>query len=108
MGVGLHYQTVQSVVNLTDFNMTIEEAANAPRLLLPISPEGDQKNIIVRVVTGEFPDDVLQQTGLEIRQVAPEDARFAQGLWVAIARDQSTKTLMAISPSYTNGQATAF
>src|SRR5690606_39462210 len=66
MGVGLHYQTTQSLINITDFGMSVEQAVNAPRLLLPISPDGSDKGLILRVVEGEFPDAVLDGTGLEI------------------------------------------
>lgn len=107
MGVGLHYQTTQSLLNVIDFGMTIEEAADAPRLLLPISPDGSQRELILRVVDGEFPDEVLDATGLEIKSIPPAEARFAQGLWVAVRRDPQTGELTAISPRYTNGQATA-
>ena len=107
MGVGLHYQTTQSLLNVIDFGMTIEEAADAPRLLLPISPDGSQRELILRVVDGEFPDDLLAATGLEIKSIPPAEARFAQGLWVAVRRDPQTDDLTAISPRYTNGQAAA-
>jgi gamma-glutamyltranspeptidase/glutathione hydrolase len=108
MGVGLHYQTTQSLVNLLDFGMTLEETANAPRLLLPISPDGSHRELILRVVDGEFPESVLEETGLEVKRLQPVEARFAQGLWVAIRRDPESGELTAISPTYTNGQATAF
>ena len=108
MGVGLHYQTTQSLLNIVDFDMDLEETANAPRLLLPISPDASQRELILRVVDGEFPDEVLDATGLEIKRIQPVEARFAQGLWVAIRRDAATGELTAISPTYTNGQATAF
>ncbi len=107
MGVGLHYQTTQSLLNVIDFGMTIEEAANAPRLLLPISPDGSQRDLLLRVVDGEFPDEVLDATGLDFKRIVPAEARFAQGLWVAVQRDAGTGMLTAISPSYTNGQAAA-
>ncbi|ALH79541.1 gamma-glutamyltransferase [Sphingopyxis macrogoltabida] len=108
MGVGLHYQTTQSLLNIVDFDMDLEQTANAPRLLLPISPDASQRELILRVVDGEFPDEVLDATGLEIKRIQPVEARFAQGLWVAIRRDAATGELTAISPTYTNGQATAF
>ncbi|WP_447764465.1 gamma-glutamyltransferase [Sphingopyxis panaciterrae] len=108
MGVGLHYQTTQSLLNIVDFGMDLEETANAPRLLLPISPDASQRELILRVVDGEFPEEVLDATGLEIKRLQPVDARFAQGLWVAIRRDHATGELTAVSPTYTNGQATAF
>lgn len=107
MGVGLHYQTTQSLINVMDFGMSVEEATDAPRLLLPISPDGNQRELILRVVQGEFPDSVLEATGLEIKTITPAEARFAQGLWVAVQRDPETGEMTAISPSYTNGQATA-
>lgn len=107
MGVGLHYQTTQSLLNVIDFGMTVEQAANAPRLLLPISPDGSQRELILRVIDGEFPRELLNATGVEIKAISPAEARFAQGLWVAVQRDPDTGMLTAISPSYTNGQATA-
>jgi gamma-glutamyltranspeptidase/glutathione hydrolase len=106
MGVGLHYQTTQSLLNVIDFEMAIEQAADAARLLLPISADGSQRELILRVIKGEFPDAVLQATGLQIKAIRPEQARFAQGLWVAVQRDRAGE-LTAISPSYTNGQAAA-
>ena len=107
MGVGLHYQTIQSLLNVMEFGMTIEEAANAPRLLLPISPDGSHRELLLRVVEGEFPAELLEATGLEIKAIPPAEARFAQGLWVAVRRDPENGELVAISPSYTNGQASA-
>ncbi|WP_129793956.1 gamma-glutamyltransferase [Sphingosinicella sp. CPCC 101087] len=107
MGVGLHYQTTQSLLNVIDFGMTVEQAANAPRLLLPISPDGSQRELTLRVIDGEFPSELLDATGVEIKAISPAEARFAQGLWVAVQRDPDTGMLSAISPSYTNGQATA-
>jgi gamma-glutamyltranspeptidase / glutathione hydrolase len=108
MGVGLHYQSTMSLLNVIDHGMTIEQAVDAPRLLLPLTSDGDAKRLTLRVVDGEFRDAVLDETGLEIRRLAPAETRFAQGLWVAIQRDVETGELVAISPSYTNGQAAAF
>ncbi|MFB8344619.1 gamma-glutamyltransferase [Brucella cytisi] len=108
MGAGLHYQTVMSLLNVIDHNMTIEQAARAPRLLLPVSPSNNAKSLILRVVDGEFSEEVLNQTGFEVRSLSTADVRFVQGLWVAIQRDTQTGSLTAISPSYTNGQAAAF
>lgn len=108
MGVGLHYQTTMSLLNVIDHRMTIEEAADAPRLLPPLAQGTDHTRLTLRVVEGEFSEEVLTGTGLEVGRVSPADTRFAQGLWVAIQRDTVTGELIAISPSYTNGQATAF
>ena len=107
MGVGLHYQTTQSLLNVIDFGMTLEEAADAPRLLLPISPDASQRELLLRVVEGEFADALLDATGLRFKIIPPGEARFAQGLWVAVRRDPDSGELTAISPRYTNGQATA-
>lgn len=107
MGVGLHYQTTMSLLNVIDHGMTIEQAVGAPRLLLPIASDEKVKNLVLRVIDGEFPQTVLDETGFEIRRLSPSETRFAQGLWVAVQRDTSTGELTAISPSYTNGQAAA-
>jgi gamma-glutamyltranspeptidase / glutathione hydrolase len=108
MGVGLHYQTTMSLLSVIDHGMTIEQAADAPRLLLPIASDGDVKKLILRVIDGEFSDAVLEETGFDVKRVPPADTRFAQGLWVAIQRDTESRALTAISPSYTNGRAAAF
>lgn len=108
MGVGLHYQSLMSLLNVVDHGMTIEQAADAPRLLLPLAPDGNVLRPILRVIEGEFPEAVLAETGLDVRRIKPAEARFAQGLWVAIQRDVATGALTAISPSYTNGQAASF
>ncbi|RYY24881.1 MAG: hypothetical protein EOP62_15490 [Sphingomonadales bacterium] len=107
MGVGLHYQATMSLLNVIDHRMTIVEAADAPRLLLPLAPGGDPTRPVMRVIEGEFPERILDETGLDVRRIAPAEARFAQGLWVAIQRDTQSGDLVAISPSYTNGQASA-
>ncbi|MBL8267556.1 MAG: gamma-glutamyltransferase, partial [Steroidobacter sp.] len=108
MGMGLHYQSTLSLLNIIDHGMSIEQAANAPRLLAPMSPDGDFKKLILRVVAGEFPEEVLNESGLDVQQIKPLDARFVQGLWIAIQRDPATGELVAISPSYNNGQAAAY
>ena len=108
MGGELHYQSTLSLLNIIDHGMTIEEAANAPRLLAPMMPDGDPTKLVLRAVDGEFPDEVLDATGLDVKRVSPADARFAQGLWIAIQRDSESGDLVAISPSYNNGQAAAF
>ncbi|WP_126177109.1 gamma-glutamyltransferase [Tsuneonella rigui] len=107
MGMGLHYQSTMSVLNVVDHGMTIVEAVDAPRLLTPLQPDMKTREYTLRVVEGEYPESVLDETGLEVISVAQEDARFAQGLWVAIQRDTASGVLTAISPSYTNGQAAA-
>lgn len=107
MGMGLHYQSAMSLLNVIDHGMTIEQAANAPRLLAPMAL-GDFKKLILRVVDGEFSDEVLGETGFEVKRIKPIDARFMQGLWIAIQRDPETGELLAISPSYNNGQAAAY
>lgn len=108
MGMGLHYQTTMSLLNVIDYGMTIERAADAPRLLTPLQPEAPVRNYTLRVVEDEYPQSVLDETKLDVTAVAKADARFAQGLWVAIQRDTVTGELAAISPSYTNGQAAAY
>lgn len=108
MGMGLHYQSTLSLLNILDHGMSIEQAANAPRLLAPMSPDGDFKKLILRVVDGEFSDQVLNESGLDVKRIKPLDARFFQGLWVAVQRDPATGDVVAISPSYNNGQAAAY
>jgi hypothetical protein len=61
----------------------------------------------LRVVEGEFSDELLTASGLDVKRLPPEEARFSQGLWVGIGRDP-TGRYCAVSPKYGNGRAVAF
>jgi gamma-glutamyltranspeptidase/glutathione hydrolase len=110
MSTGLHHQTVQSLVNIIAHNMDVEEVVNAPCLL---SPEADTSDPTapkwtVRVMEGAFPDSVLQQSGLPVKQIPASQRRYTQGLWVGIYRDPQTGKLKAVSPPYATGTAFAY
>ncbi|MBY0434966.1 MAG: gamma-glutamyltransferase [Cyclobacteriaceae bacterium] len=110
MSTGLHQQTVQSLVNIMAHNMDVEEAVNAPCILMP---EADATvptapKWTVRVMEGAFPDSVLQQSGLPVKQIPASERRYTQGLWVGIYRDPQTGKLKAVSPPYATGTAFAY
>jgi len=111
MAMGLHLETFQSLMNYTQFGMNPKEALDAPSMLSN-ELNGDLGNpasikSYVRVMEGDFPDEVLSGSGLPIKTVKPAGRRYSQGLWVAIERDPDTGEMRAASHPYTNGQALA-
>lgn len=110
MAMGLHMETFQSMTNVLGFGMTPKEALDASSMFYPqMDFIDDPANAaqIVRVMKGEFSEDLLDAMGLPYKQIEASDRRYAQGLWVGIARDPSSGEINAASHPYTNGQALA-
>lgn len=110
MSTGLHQQTVQSILNVIAYDMTAEQAVNAPCLLFPFTDASNPmspKNT-VQVMEGAFPEEVLESSGLPIAKIPAGERRYKQGLWVAIHKDPVTGKLTAVSPPYANGCALAY
>ncbi len=110
MSTGLHQQTVQSLVNIIAHGMDVEEAVNAPCLLMPEvdATVPTTPKYTVRIMEGAFPDTVLAQSGLPVKQIPAGERRYTQGLWVGIQRDPQTGKLKAVSPPYATGTALAY
>ena len=110
MSTGLHQQTVQSILNVIGYGMDIEEAVNAPSIFLPSIDASNpfSPKYTVRVMDGQFPKQVLEESGLPILEIPASERRYAQGLWVAIEYDPKTKKLKAVSPPFANGAAIAY
>ena len=110
MSVGLHQQTVQSLLNIIMFDKNIEEAVNAPSLFLPLIDISNPvaPKYTVRVMEGDFSKEVLEDSGLKIQEIPPSDRRYAQGLWIGIYKDPATGKLSAVSPPYATGSALAY
>ena len=112
MATGLHQQTFQSLFNTIHFGMNVKEALDAPAFFLP-RVVGDAASAetppqwVVRVMAGEFDENVLEASGLPVEQLPAEKRRYTQGLWVGISRNPETGELMAASHPYTNGRAFA-
>jgi gamma-glutamyltranspeptidase/glutathione hydrolase len=109
MSMGLHQQTVQSILNIIAFDMSIEEAVNAPSILLPETDASDPKSpkTTVRVMEGDFSEKTIKESGLPISKHAAKDRRYMQGLWIGIYRNPETGLLEAVSPPYATGVALA-
>ena len=104
---GLHYQTLQSLVNVMDFGMTPKEALDAPAILVPGSALTGPGRLASAVMQGDFDAGLLEQVEYEIKQV-PEEQRFwHEGLWVGIHRDPETGEVRAASHAHTNARALA-
>lgn len=110
MSVGLHHQTVQSLLNIMAHNMDVEEAVNAPSILMPLADMTvpASPKFTVRVMEGAFADSVLEQSGLPFVKIPASERRYTQGLWVGIYRDPQTRKLKAVSPPYATGTALAY
>ena len=110
MSMGLHQQTVQSILNIIAFDMSIEEAMNAPSILYPAldmsNPESPKTT--VRVMEGDFTENVIKESGLPISQHPSKDRRYMQGLWIGIFKDPKTGLIQAVSPPYATGVAHAY
>ncbi|MEQ8955813.1 MAG: gamma-glutamyltransferase, partial [Gammaproteobacteria bacterium] len=110
MSMGLHLETFQSLTNVLGFGMTPKQALDAPSILSPqIESISDMSSLsqTVRVMEGEFSEELMEATGLPYKWMQPADRRYSQGLWVGITRDPETGELNAASHYYTNGQALA-
>ena len=110
MSTGLHQQTVQSLLNIILFDMDIEASINAPSILFPLADYTNpfSPKYTIRVMEGEFPKKVLEESGLTIQEVPASERRYTQGLWIGIHRDPITKKLKAVSPPYATGRALAY
>ena len=109
MSMGLHQQTVQSILNIIAFDMSIEDAVNAPSILYPETDASDPKSpkTTVRVMEGDFSEKIIKESGLPISKHPAKDRRYMQGLWVGIYRNPETGLLEAVSPPYATGVALA-
>jgi len=110
MSTGLHQQTVQSLLNMIMFDMDVDRAVNEPSILYTL---GDYSNpmspkFTVRVMEGDFPKEVIEESGLTVQEIPASERRYAQGLWIGIQKDPVTKELKAVSPPYATGCALAY
>jgi len=110
MSTGLHQETVQSILNIIAYDMDIEEAVNAPSIFLPLIDASVPiaPKMTVRVMEGDFPQSVLDNSGLPILEIPAKERRYAQGLWLGIEYEPKTGNMTAVSPPYANGKALAY
>ncbi len=109
MSTGLHQQTVQSLLNIIMFDMDIVESVNAPAQFLPLTDYSNPfaPKYTIRVMEGDFPQSVIEDSGLDVKEIPASERRYAQGLWVGIHKDPVTQKLTAVSPPYATGKALA-
>lgn len=108
MGSGLHQRTLQALLNVTEFGMSVREAIDAPDFFLPRT---DPKTMQLTVVVpkGRFEHSVLDAMGYAYDEADSEQSRFAgEGIWVGISRDPATGKLEAASHNRNNSAAVAF
>ncbi|HVS16563.1 MAG TPA: gamma-glutamyltransferase [Thermoanaerobaculia bacterium] len=108
MGSGLHHRTFQGLLNVTRFDMSVDQAIDAPDFFMPLT-DPQTLELTVRVPAGRFPRAVLEQMGYAFEEIDPRDVRFGgEGIWVAISRDPLTGVLRAASHNRNNSAAVAF
>jgi len=108
MGSGLHHRTLQCLLNITRFGMTVEQAINTPDFFFPGADPKTSK-LTVHVAKGRFPKSVLEEVGYAYREYEPNQARFGgEGLWIGISRDPKTGELRAASHNRNNSAAVAW
>jgi gamma-glutamyltranspeptidase/glutathione hydrolase len=108
MGSGLHQRTMQGLLNVTHFGMTVDEAVNAPDFFLS---DADLKTgaLTVRLPKGRFPPAVLGALGRAYVEYDNANDRFGgEGVWVAISRDPKTGAVRAASHNRGNSAAVAW
>jgi gamma-glutamyltranspeptidase/glutathione hydrolase len=108
MGSGLHQRTLQCLLNVTQFGMTVDQAVSAPDFFLAGTDPKTSK-LIVRVPKGRFPKSVLVEMGAAYQEYDSSNVRFGgEGVWVAISRDPRTGELRAASHNRHNSAAVAW
>lgn len=108
MGSGLHHRTMQALLNITEFGMSVREAIDAPDFFLPRT---DPKTMELTVVVpkGRFERSVLEGMGYRYDEADTEASRFAgEGIWIGISRDPATGRLEAASHNRNNSAALAY
>ncbi len=110
IGVGLHEQTLQSVVNILEYGLDPKAAVDTAAFLRPFfAPPADAAADIGSqvVVEGELPDALLNAVramGLAVKGVPNRQAGTWRGGWVGITID-STGALRGAAPRHYNGWA---
>jgi gamma-glutamyltranspeptidase/glutathione hydrolase len=123
IGMGVHEQTLQSLVNILDYGMDPREASYTPQLLRPyiggasvammsVVKSQDVENAADQVVAdGEFDDALLDQVramGLGITEVPAAASSGWRGYWVGIVVDPETGALQGAAPGLVAGWAEGY
>jgi len=88
MGSGLHVRSLQCLLNVMRFNMSVPQAINAPDFYMPGMAVGLGLRCTIHVPENRFPKSVLDGTGYAWRELPLSEARLCgEGKWVAISRD---------------------
>ena len=108
MGSGLHERTLQGLVNVFRFGMTVDQAIDAPDFFYPMYAAA-AGGVVLPLPAGRIPSSVLDQSGIRYREIPVAEMRLSgEGTWVAISRDPATGRLRASSNNRNNSTALAF
>ncbi|WP_077034861.1 gamma-glutamyltransferase [Pelomonas sp. KK5] len=108
MGSGLHHRTMQALLNLTAFGMSLKDAVDTPDFFgCRMDPQTHE--LTMQVPKGRFPREVLEASGLPYIEIDSDKARFgSEGLWVAVRKDPVTGEIEAVSHNRNNSGAFAY
>ena len=108
MGSGLHERTLQGLVNVFRYGMTVDQAIDAPDFFFPMFDPA-AGGVVLPVPAGRIPSLVLDASGIRYREIPTEQMRLGgEGTWVAISRDPATGRIRASSNNRNNSTALAY
>ena len=108
MGSGLHERTLQGLVNVFRYGMTVDQAIDAPDFFFPMFDPA-VGGVVLPVPAGRIPSLVLDASGIRYREIPTEQMRLGgEGTWVAISRDPATGRIRASSNNRNNSTALAY
>ena len=115
IGMGVHEQSLQAIVNILEYGLDPWEAAESPQVLrtmnggLVAALGGDvEDNAAQAVIEGQFDAELLQQTrqlGQPIKELPQDQAGSWLGYWVGIHIDPETGVRRGAQSPYFDGWA---
>jgi gamma-glutamyltranspeptidase / glutathione hydrolase len=119
IGVGLHEQTLQSLVNVLEYGLDPKAAADTVQFLRPVGPSGAPARPAVAslnpagqvVVEGEFAPsliDALRAIGRPVEVLPRTRADAWRGAWVGLTLDPATGVRRAALQGVSNGWALGY
>jgi gamma-glutamyltranspeptidase/glutathione hydrolase len=112
IGTGLHEQTLQSVVNVLEYQMDPKSAVDTSQFVRPAYAASANTKLGDQVFAeGDFATallDAVRAKGIGVAVVPPGQARGVSGGWVGVVLDPKTGRRWAAAPRHYNGWALGY